>query len=265
MQIFRDFTLGRYFSADSALHRLDPRTKLICTLAFLLLVFGMEEPVEVGSFFILIMALFLWAKIPFRMLWGNIRIFLWLYALTFLLHLFLHPGEALWRVPLLGLTITSEGIAAGILFTVRIAVIISLSNLLMAITMPQDLTDGMEKLLKPLTRFRIPVSEGALMVSIALRFVPILIQEADKIQKAQLARGADLEGAFFLRLRKFIPILLPLFSGALKKADVLALALEARAYRGGEGRTRMVSLAYRMGDLLAFGAVIAVSIPYLLW
>lgn len=248
MYSLRDLTLGRYVAGNSILHRLDPRTKLICALLLMIAVFFVNDVASIVVFLVLTIALFPVADLSLRFFWGNVRVFIWLYAITFFIHLFFHPGKALFSVPFLGWSITEEGLSAGALFTIRIAVLVSLSNLLMAVTMPQDLTDGMERLFRPLTRLGIPVGEGALMISIALRFVPVLMQEAEKIQKAQMARGADLEGSWMIRVRKSLPMILPLFAGALKRADDLALALEARAYQGGEGRTRLVELRYALRD-----------------
>jgi energy-coupling factor transport system permease protein len=215
-------------------------------------VFAVHHVIGIIFLFGTISLLFPLAGIPLQVLWRNTRAFFWLYVITFLIHLFFHPGRALVTVPLIGWQVTFEGIEAGVLFTVRIAVLVSLSLLLMSITTPQELTDGLEKLLRPLTRLKVPVSEGALMVSIALRFVPILTQEALKIQRAQTARGADLEGSWVKRIRKTLPMILPLFTSALKKADDLALALEARAYRGGQGRTQMMALSIAGRDMMAF-------------
>ena len=262
MQYLRDLTLGRYVSRDSLLHSLDPRTKLICALLFMIAVFFISNIGGIVLFLLLVVSLYPLAKIPLRFLWGNIRVFLWLYAVTFFIHVFLHPGDALVRLPLLGWEVTAEGIAAGVLFTVRIAILVSLSALLMSVTMPQDLTDGIEKLLRPLERLKVPVSEGALMVSIALRFVPILMQEAVKIQRAQMARGADLEGGWMVRIKKSLPMILPLFSGALKKADDLALALEARAYRGGRGRTQLAVLRMTGRDLSALALATGITLGF---
>lgn len=223
-------------------------------------VFTVQRIICIVLLFGVISVLFPLAGIPLRVLWRNTRAFFWLYAITFLIHLFFHPGRVLLTLPLVEWGITFEGIEAGVLFTVRIAVLVSLSLLLMSVTTPQELTDGLERLLRPLSRFNVPVNEGALMVSIALRFVPILTQEALKIQRAQSARGADLEGSWLVRIRKSLPMILPLFSGALKKADDLALALEARAYRGGQGRTQMIELKISIRDLLAFALTAALTV-----
>ncbi len=264
MHYLNGLTLGRYFGGDSIIHRLDPRSKLICALLLMVAVFTIGSIIGIVLFMFLSMALFLLADIPLRLFWNNLRMFFLLYAITFAIHLFFHPGNAIIQLPLLGWEITLEGIRAGILFTVRIAVLISISTLLMSVTTPQDLTDGLEKLFRPLTGLRVPVSEGALMISIALRFVPILMQEAVKIQQAQVSRGADMEGSWIVRIRKSLPMILPLFAGALKKADDLALALEARGYRGGKGRTKLIELRIQQRDVTALFLTCAIFLSFLL-
>ncbi|MCX6639291.1 MAG: energy-coupling factor transporter transmembrane component T [bacterium] len=257
--MLRDLTLGRYYPGDSVLHRLDPRSKLLGSLVLMVALFAVTKISVIILFLFGVMILYIPARIPLRMFWGNVRVFAWLYLITLLIHLFLHPGQALFTLPVLGWTVSVEGLYAGILFSIRIAILVTLSSLLMSVTTPQELTDGLERLFSPLTRLKVPVSEGALMISIALRFVPILLEEADKIRRAQLARGADLDGVLPVRIKKSLPMILPLFSGALKKADDLALALEARGYRGGQGRTQLVVLHFSVTDalVLVFALIIA--------
>lgn len=262
MNYIRDLTLGKYHPGESILHRLDPRTKLLCTLAWMLVIFRIEQVSGILVFLLLTILLFPLARLPLHRFWRNVRAFFWLYGITFFIHLFFHRGQPVWVVPGLGWIITAEGIQAGILFTVRIAILITISNFLMAVTTPQDITDGLEKLFRPFARFGVPVGEIALMISISLRFVPILWEESDKIRKAQISRGADLEGSWILRIRKTIPMVLPLFAGALKRADDLAMALEARAYRGGEGRTQMISLRMSFRDYLAFLATAVLVLAF---
>jgi len=251
---------GQYCAGDSLLHHLDPRTKIICMLLFLAATFAVGSVLWIAAFFLIVVLLFILGGISLQIFWRNIRLFIWLYAVTFIIHLFIHPGDMLFRVPLTGWTATQQGVQFGVLFTVRIAVLLSLSTLLMLVTTPQDITDGLERLLKPLSKLKVPVGEIALMISIALRFVPTLMEEAARIQKAQAARGADLEGSGLKRLRKSIPMILPLFSGALKKADNLALALEARGYRGGRNRTKLIELKYRNCDLFSLVSVLIFTI-----
>ena len=228
----------------------------------MLVIFRIEQVSGILVFLLLTILLFPLARLPLHRFWRNVRAFFWLYGITFFIHLFFHRGQPVWVVPGLGWIITAEGIQAGILFTVRIAILITISNFLMAVTTPQDITDGLEKLFRPFARFGVPVGEIALMISISLRFVPILWEESDKIRKAQISRGADLEGSWILRIRKTIPMVLPLFAGALKRADDLAMALEARAYRGDEGRTQMISLRMSFRDYLAFLATAVLVLAF---
>ncbi len=260
MPPLQDLTLGRYVPGDSLLHRMDPRAKFIAALTLMITIFAVERPIVMIALLILTGLAYRLGDVSLSSFGKNLRAFFWLYVITFVLHLFLHSGDPLWRIPVLGWAITVPGLEAAVLFTARIAVLVSLSTLLMAVTTPQDLTDGLERLFKPLQRLKVPVSEGALMVSIALRFVPLLLQEARKIQAAQKARGADLEGSWLTRLPKILPLILPLFAGALRKADNLAVALEARGYRGGAERTHLQSMKFGVRDWLglAFSLVLAI-------
>ena len=181
----------------------------------------------------------------------NVMAFMPLFIITFSIHFLGHKGEALFEIPVVHWVATLEGLAAGILFTMRMISLILILGLFLALTAPQDLTDGLEKLARPLARMGLPVSQGALIVSMAFRFVPILAEEADRIRRAQISRGAPLEGWTVFRLHRLVPIVLPLFVAALKRADDLALALEARGYRGGQGRTQMTELRFKAGDAAA--------------
>ncbi|MBU0518931.1 energy-coupling factor transporter transmembrane protein EcfT [bacterium] len=251
MSYLKDFTLGQYIPGESLIHRLDPRTKLLCVLALMLTVFVVSTIPWMAGIFLLSVILFPCAGIPFGTMAAYLRSFAWLYLITFVFHLVFHDGRVIFNIPVLPLAVTVEGFFAGTLFTIRIAVLINLSMLLMAVTTPQDLTDGLERMFAPLRFLKIPVSEGALIVSIALRFVPILMQEARQIRAAQLSRGADFDGPWLVRVRKTLPMLFPLFMGALQRADDLAVAMEARGYQSGSKRTRLIELKFRAVDLAA--------------
>ncbi|TKJ40258.1 transporter [candidate division LCP-89 bacterium B3_LCP] len=265
LRFLQDLTLGRYFPGDSALHRLDSRTKIVCSLMLMLTVFFIGNVVAIVLFLFLSILLFPAAKIPLHLFWRYVTAFKWLYLITFLIHLFFHSGHEILRIPLIGLAVTTEGITAGILFTVRIAVLVLVSTILMAVATPQELTDGLEKIFRPLKFFGLPVSEGALVVSIALRFVPILMQEAKEISKAQAARGVELEGSRIAVIRNMLPMVFPLFAGALKKADDLALALEARAYRCGGKRTQMLTRNPALHDFTAISVVTITAVLFILY
>ncbi len=252
MNYLRDLAVGRYHAVNSPLHRLDPRTKMLCAILLMLGDFLIINLPAMILFFILVSWLFPLARIPWKTFWSNLATFAWFYALTFVIHLFFHPGQELLRIPALGWIITAEGVKAGFLFSIRIAALVSLSALLMALTTPQDLADGLERMLRPLARFKVPVAEGALLISIALRFVPVILEEAEKIRLAQISRGANLDSGRWPRIQKYLPMMIPLFAGALRRADNLALALEARAYRGGNHRTQLVELRLHLLDIYAF-------------
>jgi energy-coupling factor transport system permease protein len=249
--MLRDITLGQYYQTESLIHRLDPRVKLVTTLCFIVSLFLVKGYSGYGVATLFLFVTIKLSKVPFKFMMRGMKaiIFLLLFAVTF--NLFLTPGEpaiSFWR-----LTITWEGIRLASSLAIRLVLLIIGSSVMTLTTTPSNLTDGMEKLMKPLRVFRIPVHEIAMMMSIALRFIPILLEETDKIMKAQIARGADFEsGNIIKRAKSLIPLLVPLFISAFRRANDLALAMEARCYRGGEGRTKMKPLAYRRRDAVTY-------------
>ena len=237
--MLKDITLGQYFPGDTVVHRLDPRTKLILVIVFIVALFqanswpgyGLVTLVALGS-----MAL---AKIKPGTMFKGVKPMLFIIALTALLNIFYTAGTPV----LPGWIITWEGIARAVQMILRIVLLISGTFLLTYTTSPIALTDGLELLLGPLKKLHVPVHEMTIMMSMALRFIPTLISETDKIMSAQKARGADFEtGSLFSRAKALLPILVPLFVSAFKRADELAVAMESRCYHGGEGRTRMKQL-----------------------
>jgi energy-coupling factor transport system permease protein len=194
--------------------------------------------------------------LPLPFVLKNLRPFIWLFFFTFSMHALLTSGRVLWTVPYLDLEITAQGLALGAFFSLRLAVVIVAASLMTLTTAPMELTGGLERLLGPLRRFRFPVHELAMMVTISLRFIPVLIDEAERLHKAQLARGADFSGGPIRRARSLIPLLVPLFVSAFDRADRLALAMESRCYRGGDRRTSFHELAFARRDLLAGLAVL---------
>lgn len=253
--MLRDITLGQYYQTDSVIHRLDPRVKLTATIAFIVSLFLVKN---IGGY--LIAALFLAcvikiSKVPFSFMVKGMRAIVFLLLLTVAFNLFLTPGEPL--VSIWKLTITKEGAKIAAMMAVRLTFLIIGSSVMTLTTTPNNLTDGMESLLKPLGRIKVPVHEIAMMMSIALRFIPILLEETDKIMKAQIARGADFEsGNIIKKAKAMVPLLVPLFISAFRRANDLAMAMEARCYRGGEYRTKMKPLIYKKRDFLAYGVVI---------
>ncbi len=253
----KDITLGQFYPADSVIHRLDPRVKLLSTILYivsLFLVNGVVGWILVTAFLLAVIGL---SKIPFVMLCKGVRAIWVLIAITAVCNLFFTQGEdALfqWKI----ICITGTGIHRTIYYSLRLIFLVMGSSILTLTTSPTRLTDGMEEGLHFLTKIRIPIHEIAMMMSIALRFIPILGEEADKVKKAQMARGADFEeGNLLQRVKSLIPILVPLFVSAFRRANDLSLAMEARCYRGGEGRTKMRPLKYERRDYAAYAVTFA--------
>lgn len=257
--MIRDITIGQYYPANSKLHRLDPRVKIVCTLIYLVSLFLFNE-----LWVYLIATGFLAAvikvsKVPFKFIVKGLKPIIMLLMITVLFNLFLtRTGNVVvsfWIIKL-----TDVGIRTAVFMAVRLIYLILGSSIMTFTTTPNALTDGIEKLLWPLQKIHVPVHEIAMMMSIALRFIPILLEETDKIMKAQIARGADLEsGNIIQKAKAMIPILVPLFVSAFRRANDLAMAMEARCYRGGEGRTKMKPLNYKTNDYIAY----AITILYL--
>ena len=262
--MLRDITLGQYYQADSVIHKLDPRVKLVATIGFIISLFIVKHGwgyLVAVAFLAMTISL---SKVPFKYMVKGMRAIVFLLLLTVVFNLFLTPGEPL--VSLWKLTITREGLRTASFMAIRLVFLIIGSSVMTLTTTPNHLTDGMEKLMNPLRVIKVPVHEVAMMMSIALRFIPILLEETDKIMKAQQARGADFEtGNIIQRAKAMIPILVPLFISAFRRAGDLAMAMEARCYHGGEGRTKMKPLHYQKRDgaawcvILVFIAVIVLS------
>lgn len=256
--MLRDITLGQYYQTDSAIHRLDPRVKLTATVLFIISLFMVKNfvgYVVAGLFLMLIIKI---SKVPFKFMIKGMKAILFLLIITVGFNLFLTPGEpvlSVWKI-----TITREGIGLAASMAVRLSFLIIGSSVMTLTTTPNNLTDGMEALLKPLKRIKVPVHEVSMMMSIALRFIPILLEETDKIMKAQIARGADFEsGNLIKKAKNLVPLLVPLFISAFRRANDLAMAMEARCYRGGENRTKMKPLKYYRRDYIAY----IISLVYL--
>ncbi len=254
--MLRDITIGQYYQAESPLHRMDPRTKLVGTLVYLVSLFIFRN---VGAFAVATLFLILMVKastVPFSYIMRGMKSIITILLITVVFNMFLTPGNPL--VSFGKFAITDEGLKMAIFTAVRLIYLIIGTSLLTLTTTPNQLTDGLESLMNPLRFFKAPVHEIAMMMSIALRFIPILMDETDKIMRAQAARGADFEhGNLIERAKSLVPILVPLFVSAFRRANDLAMAMEARCYRGGDGRTKMKPLKYIHLDYVTF-AVLAV-------
>ena len=255
--MLKDITLGQYYPVKSAVHDLDPRVKIVLTVAFIVAVFLGKSLWAMIPITLFILGAAKIAHLPLKLLAKGIKPLRLILIFTFVLNLFFSPGETLlfqvWKI-----RVTREGLILAIRFSARLIFLVTGASLLTLTTQPVALTDGMERLLSPLARIGFPAHELAMMMSIALRFIPTLLEEADKIMKAQMARGADFEtGNLLQRARAMVPLLVPLFVSAFRRAGDLAMAMEARCYHGGQGRTRLRVLKVGKKDYIACAVVAA--------
>ena len=250
--MLKDITLGQYFPGRSILHRADPRTKILLVFALIIAIFVCSNPAS-----LLLLALFIFGM-SLRMVLRGLKPLLFIIIFTAVLNLFMTPGgKTLWKFAML--TITSSGVSRAVLIVVRLILLIVGASLLTYTTSPIQLTDGLEKLLSPLKKVHAPIHELAMMMSLALRFIPTLVEETDKIMSAQRARGADFDsGGLMHRVKALVPILVPLFVSAFRRADELATAMECRLYRGDIGRTRMRQLKFGKADAICAVAAVVV-------
>lgn len=250
-------TLGQYYPGNSFLHKMDPRAKILCTMIFICAIFLANNPwsyLVVTLFTALCVSL---SGVPFRLIVKAVKPLWVILVFTLVIHLLTTPGTEIFRLG--PVKITEEGVRNGVFMTLRLVFLIAFSSLLTYTTSPIVLTDGIEALLMPFRRFGVPAHELAMMMTIALRFIPTLLEETDRIMKAQSSRGADFTaGNIWQKAKSMVPLLVPLFISAFRRADDLATAMEARCYRGGEGRTKMHRLVYTGNDRIAFAAVLVV-------
>ncbi len=263
--MLKNITLGQYFPGDTIVHRLDPRIKILVAILFLVAVFVVRTMwgfAALAALFFVIIAL---AKIGPVTILRSIRPLLFIIIFTFLLNILFYNGDTIyWQWGIL--KISREGIEKAIFIAIRLILLIIATSLLTLTTSPMQLTDGMESLLKPLKKIKFPVHEMAMMMSIAMRFIPTLVEETDRIMKAQTARGAEFDSGNLLKKAKnMIPLLVPLFVGAFKRADELALAMESRCYHGDEGRTRMKVLHLCAADVWALVLMIAACVLFMIY
>ena len=256
--MLRDITIGQHFPGDSLVHRFDPRLKLVLTIAYIVLLFAASNPLGLTLSILFLAVMYKVAKIPGKMILKSLKPILPIVIFTAVLNLFFVSGEGEPLVHIWFLTIYAEGVRYAVLMAVRVMALIAGTSLLTYTTSPIVLTDAIQQLLKPLGKLHFPVHELAMMMSIALRFIPTLIEETDKIMNAQKARGAQLDtGKMTDRVKALVPVLIPLFISAFRRADELAMAMECRCYRGGDGRTRLKVLRCEKQDYIDLAVCIA--------
>lgn len=251
-----DITLGQYFPENSCIHHLDPRTKILATLLYIIAIFFASSPLSYGiliAFAAIVIGL---SRLPVMLVVKSLKPIWIIVLLTMLIHMFTAPGEHViftWKF----LSVTQEGLDMGLKMAARLILLLLFSSVLTFTTSPIVLTDGIENILRPFRCIGVPAHELAMMMTIALRFIPTLLEETDRIMKAQTARGADFSSGNILeRMKNMLPLLVPLFISAFRRADELAVAMEARCYRGGDGRTRMHELAYAGRDYVAYALIV---------
>ena len=251
--MIRDITLGQYYPVDSCIHRLDPRTKLFGTMVFIISLFLADSVWGYVLATLVLAAVIRCSRVPFNFMVKGLKAVVFLLIISVSFNLFLTQGTPIVKVGFL--QITREGVRLAVFMGLRLIYLVIGSSVMTLTTTPNQLTDGLEKSLGFLKKVGVPVHEVSMMMSIALRFIPILIEETDKIMKAQMARGADFEsGNLIQKAKSMVPLLVPLFVSAFRRATDLAMAMEARCYRGGEGRTKMKPLKYAKRDHMVYGA-----------
>ncbi len=249
--MLREITIGQYYRADSIIHKLDPRTKIMGTILFIISLFiGRSLPAYIAAVLLLGLVIKI-STVPFSFMVRGLKAVFAILVFSVVINMFFIPGTVILDFGFAD--ISREGLQTAVLMAVRLVFLILGSSLMTLTTTPNQLTDGMEKLLSPLKRIRVPVHEIAMMMSIALRFIPILTEELDKIMKAQMARGAEYDqGNLLNKMKSLVPILVPLFLSSVRRANDLAMAMESRCYRGGEGRTKMKPLVYEKRDYISY-------------
>lgn len=257
--MLKDITIGQYFPGKSVLHRLDPRMKILLTVGYIIMLFSVSNPLGLCVGILFLVFAYAISGIPPRMITKSLKPVIPIIIFTTVLNMFFVKGDPLfdWWI----FHISRQGLLTAVVMTIRIICLIAGTSLLTYTTSPITLTDGLERLMKPLKKVHFPVHELSMMMTIALRFIPTLIEETDKIMNAQKARGADLEsGGIMQRAKALVPILIPLFVSAFRRADELALAMESRCYHGGKNRTRMKVMHMSFRDFVALGIVAGVTV-----
>ncbi len=264
MELTRYVTIGQYLPGDSVIHTLDPRTKIAAVTVLMVVIFIIPDFLGFAFLTAFLLGVLLLAGIPLGFVGRGLRPIFFLLLVTVVLNLFfsgIQGGTPLWQLG--PLVVTRESLARAVFIGYRLIALVVVTSLMTFTTSPVALTDGIERLLRPFRRIGVPAHELAMMMTIALRFIPTLLEETEKIIKAQMARGADFRrGNLLERARAIVPILVPLFVSAFRRADELAIAMEARCYRGGEGRTRMKELRFARADAVALGLVVLAGVLF---
>ena len=254
--MLKDITIGQYFPGKSIIHKLDPRVKIILVFLFIVTLFVANDVTSLLINVAFVIVLYVISRIPLKMILKGLKPIIPIIIFTAILNIFFVDGRVLWKIGFI--EVTDKGLEMSAIMIIRVLCLIAGTSLLTYTTSPIALTDALERLMKPLNKIKVPVHELAMMMTIALRFIPTLIEETDKIMSAQKARGADMEtGSIIQRAKALVPILIPLFVSSFRRADELAMAMECRCYRGGEGRTRMRQLHIRFMDILSILVVAA--------
>lgn len=264
MKIFKDITIGQYVDGTSFLHKMDARAKLLLSLIYIIVLFIIKSPVSYAIFALFTVFLVIISKVPYRFILRGLKPMLYILIFTAVLNLFMTRGKTvLWSFPYWqSLRITKEGVITAILMVLRLVFLVMGTSLLTLTTSPLMLTDAIERLLKPFSVIKVPAHEIAMMMTIAIRFIPTLSEETEKIMKAQMARGADFEtGNILRRAKAMIPLLVPLFISAFRRADELAVAMDSRCYNGGKNRTRMKQMRFSYRDGVA--AIVMLMLSFL--
>ncbi|MDR1773290.1 MAG: energy-coupling factor transporter transmembrane protein EcfT [Clostridioides sp.] len=249
--MLKDITIGQYYPVNSSIHKLDSKIKLIATIIFMISIFIINKFWAYAIVFVALFGLITLCNIPVKIILKGLKPLKWILLFTFLVNLFFYTGDVIWSYGFL--KITQQGFEQAIFMAIRLVLLVVGTSLLTLTTSPIELTDGIERLLKPFNKLGLPVHELAMMMTIALRFIPTLLDETDKIMKAQMSRGADFESKNLIsRAKNLVPLLIPLFVSAFRRADELAMAMEARCYRGGEGRTKMREVVITKADNIAW-------------
>ena len=247
VKILSNITIGQYYSASSQVHSLDPRAKIVLVILLMAATFAIQNFFGFLTLSFILLSIVALASLPFSWVLRSVKPLLYIIIFSFIVHILFTGGEPLVKIGIIN--ITREGVRNGFFITLRLVLLVSGTSILIFTTTPIELTDGLEYLLKPLAKLKVPTHELAMMLTIALRFIPTLLLETERLMKAQMARGADFESGNFLRRAKsFLPLIIPLFISAFRRADELALAMESRCYRGGQGRSRLRTLKMRGAD-----------------